>query len=199
MIWKEKRFLLIVLALLLAGNALFFFTYRVRYQNRLHDLESRREEATRGLQSARSARKTAELQLAAYEKIQQDVNQVYVERWSTQRQRLAAIIIEVKRLAAASDFEPQSYSFQRTASRAERKSRTEIGATAVNIGFSVQGKYEQVRRLINLLELSRQFVIINQISLTSAAGNVLTMSLDIKTLFRDESSLQQAPAGGRRL
>ena len=199
MIWKEKRILLTVLAVLLAANAVFFFTYRVRYENRLHDLEARREEATRDLKSARSSRLTAEQQLAAYGKIQEDVNRVYVDLWSTQTQRLAPMIIEVKRLAAASDFEPRSYSFQRDVSTVDRKSRNASpGATAVNIAFSVEGRYEQVRRLINLLELSQQFVIINQVALTSSTGNMLTLSLDIKTLFRDDS-LRQVPATGRRL
>src|SRR5438874_2592741 len=32
MIWREKRILLIVLGLLLAANTVFFFTYRVRYE-----------------------------------------------------------------------------------------------------------------------------------------------------------------------
>lgn len=198
MIWKEKRILLIVLALLLAANAVFFFTYRVRYENRLHDLESRREDATRDLRAARSSREAAQQQLTAYGRIQQDVDQVYIERWSTQQRRLAAMIIEVKRLAAASDFEPRSYSFKRDDTKGERKSMKESpGATAVNISFSVEGKYEQVRRLINLLELSQQFVIINQIALTSNSGSVLTMTLDIKTLFRDEGQ-PPFPATGRR-
>ncbi len=199
MIWKEKRILLIVLALLLAANAVFFFTYRVRYENRLRDLETRREDATRSLKTARSTRETAQQQLAAFGRIQQDVDQVYNELWSTQHQRLAAMIIEVKRLAAASDFEPRSYSFARDESKGERKLRKESpGATTVRIAFSVEGKYEQVRRFINLLKLSRQFVIIDQVALTSNTGNMLTMTLDIKTLFRDASQ-QQVPAAGRRL
>jgi Tfp pilus assembly protein PilO len=195
-IWKEKRILLIVLALLLAANAAFFFTYRVQYESRLKDLETKREEATRSLKAARSSRTTAQQQVAAVARIQKDVEQVYDQRWSTQQKRLAPMIIEVKRLANASDFQPQSYSFTRVdPSVTDRKTaKNGAGATAVKISFSVEGKYEQVRRLINLLELSDQFVIIDQISLNATAGNMLTLTLDIKTLFRDDLP---EPAGRR--
>jgi hypothetical protein len=64
-----------------------------------------------------------------------------------------------------------------------------IGTTTVEIAFTVQGTYEQVRRLINLLELSDQFVIIDGISLTSTGtlpgDKTLTLNIRLKTLFRD--------------
>jgi hypothetical protein len=54
------------------------------------------------------------------------------------------------------------------------------------MSFTVAGTYQQIRRLINLLELSRQFVIIDQISLTAATDQMLTLNLHLKTIFRDE-------------
>jgi RNase P/RNase MRP subunit p30 len=53
------------------------------------------------------------------------------------------------------------------------------------MSFTVAGSYQQIRRLINLLELSRQFVIIDRISLTTAQDQMLTLNLHLKTLFRD--------------
>jgi hypothetical protein len=66
MIWKEKRVVLIVLALLLAANTFYFFTYRVQYESRLRDLEARREVVKSEQEAARRTRVTAEQQLAAY-------------------------------------------------------------------------------------------------------------------------------------
>ena len=51
----------------------------------------------------------------------------------------------------------------------------------------MQGNYQQIRRLINLFELSRQFIIIDQIGLASAQDQNLTLNLQLKTLFRDTS------------
>jgi hypothetical protein len=57
----------------------------------------------------------------------------------------------------------------------------------VNITFTVQGNYQQIRRLINLLELSDQFIIIDGINLAGSGGSdsTLTMNLRLKTLFRE--------------
>src|SRR6476469_919592 len=111
MIWREKRLLLIVLGVLLAANTVFFFTYRVQYKNRLQSLDERRNQAEQKLQQARAANTAAEQRYASYKKIQADVQTIYSEEWSTETRRLTALIIEVKRLAVASQLVPKSYSF----------------------------------------------------------------------------------------
>ena len=181
MIWREKRTLLIVLGILLAANTIFFFTYRVQYQTRLDGLEERRKAAEAQLTDAKSAHVAAEQRYASYRKIQSDVQTIYDKQWSTESQRLTALISEVKRLAQQSQLVPPSYSF----SENQQKVKGLPGARMVGITFTVQGNYQQVRRLINLLELSRQFVIIDHISLSSAENQVLTVNLSLKTLFRD--------------
>lgn len=203
MIWREKRVLLIILGLLLAGNAVFFFTYRVQYQSRLDALDQRLEEADRQLRGARTARLTAERQVQSYRQTGADVKQVFDEYWSTEEQRLTVLLAEVKRLAEASSLIPKAYAFDRQAVEKQQSSAgraaAEIGATEVGIGFSVTGTYDQARRLINLLELSRQFVIIDEIGLQSAEGQELNLTLHIKTLFRDEDALARERAGRQRL
>ena len=198
MIWREKRILLSILGLLLLGNIVFFLTYRVQYQSRLDEMDERLAQAQGQLDKTKRQRADAEASLASYRKVERDVQLVYDETWSTQPKRLTAMIAEVKRLAVASNAVPRSLSFGK--SQAEDKTtaarRTEgVGAREVSISFSVQATYEQVRRMINLLELSNQFVIIDQISLSEADPTKLTLTLRIKTLFRDEPT----PAGGNTL
>ncbi len=191
MIWKEKRVLLLVLAALLAANTIFFFTYRVQYESRLHDLESRRDVVKGELEAARHARVTAEQQLAAYRKVEKDIRQIYDGEWSTQNQRLTPFITEVMRLATLSKLIPTSYSFTGATSKGGGKSASAT-ATEVGIGFNVEGTYEQVRRLINLLEVSDQFIIIDQVSLGSESGDKLRMTIRVKTLFRDTAAPPRA-------
>lgn len=198
MIWRERRVLLIILALLLIANAVFFFTYRVQYESRLRDLDARLEDGQRELKAAQTARLTAEQQLRAYAKVRSDVDAVYDQRWATQNERLTQLIAEVKKLAVASSLVPGSYSFSRSAAdsmtASDRAKAAAPGAAIVGIGFSVQGTYPQARRLINLLELSPQFVIIDQISLTAQQGENLTLTLHLKTLFKDTSIVTNAGA-----
>lgn len=190
MIWREKRMLLIVLALVLAANTMFFFTYRVQYQSRLDSLDEKLAEVQSELDKTRSSRIRAEQTLVSYRKVENDVLQVFNDHWSTQEQRFTALFTEVMRLAMASSLEPGSYSFQRgEAKRVSSGSRREtLGATEVGISFGVEGTYEQVRRLINLLELSRQFVIIEGVTLNAVEDQTLSLDLKLKTIFRDGQS-----------
>jgi hypothetical protein len=199
MIWREKRILLLILSLLLLGNVVFFLTYRVQYQSRLDETTERLDQAKGQLEKTKRARAEADLALQAHRKVERDVQLVFDETWSTQPKRLTAMIAEVKRLAVASNAVPKTLSFTRAEAEdktAVRRSKN-VGAREVAIAFSVTATYEQVRRMINLLELSNQFVIIDQISLAQGEGSQLTLNLRIKTLFRDEA--EPAPAGGNRL
>jgi len=197
MIWKEKRVLLIILGLLLAANTIYFFTYRVSYQSRLDDREAELTQKQQQLEQAHIARLRAEKRFQSYQQIERDVNLVFDEHWATQTERLTPLIAEVKRLAGASNMTPPSYAFDRSQAvgvAASRRRAAPIGATEVGIAFAVEGTYEQMRRLINLLELSRQFVIIDRISLAAREGQTLALTLHLKTLFRDEK-----PVASKRL
>lgn len=191
-IWREKRLLLGILGVLLVGNVIFFFTYRVQYENRLKDLDDRKDQAEARLTQARSARMTAERRVASYRQISGDVQEIYNRQWATEGQRLTALIGEVKRLALASELVPRSISYNRAA---DSSRKTKTAAEIVTISFTVQGNYQQARRLINLLELSQQFVIIDQISIAAIDNQNLTLTLQLKTLFRDTA----APAAAKEL
>lgn len=197
MIWREKRVLLIVLGLLLAANVVYFFTYRIQFQHRVDAFDDRLAQAEAQYQRARAARVRTERTYQAYRQIERDARQVFEEHWSTQPKRFTLLVAEVKRLAGASNMTPPSYGFKAEGVVAEagaRRKAAALGATEVSIGFTVAGTYEQVRRLINLLELSRQFVIIDQISLSNREGDQLTLNLHLKTLFRDEADVERASA-----
>ncbi len=186
MIWRENRTLLIILGVLLMANAVFFFTYRVQYESRLRALDARLRDAEDQLQRAHNKRLSAEQQFASYRKVQTDLQTLYNRRWATEAQRLTALIKEVKRLGAATQLDPRSINFSRAQDREVQRSGG-IGTATVTITFSVHGSYQQVRRLINLLELSNQFVIIDAINLAAGApaDRDLTLNLRLKTVFRE--------------
>lgn len=189
MIWREKRVLLLLLALVLAANTMFFFTYRVQYQTRLDALDARLEQVQSELDASRTARIRGEQTLKSYRKVEDDVQLVFNEHWATQPERFTKLFTEVTRLAMASSLEPAAYVFAKgEAKRVSSGSRNKesLGANEVSISFGVTGTYDQIRRLINLLELSRQFVIIEGINLSAAEGESLTLDLRLKTIFRDE-------------
>jgi hypothetical protein len=193
MIWREKRVLLIILGVLLLANAAFFFTYRVQYENRLQDLNSRLDASEARLQHARAARIAAQQQIDLYRKTQNDIQTLYNERWSTEAERFTALVSEIKKVTAACQLVPKSLAFSEAidAPTSGTRAASGTGTAVVHIGFSVQGTYQQARRLINLLELSDQFVIIDAISLGGGGANDqnLTLNLRLKTIFRDTQRL----------
>ena len=186
MIWREHRVLLIVLAVLLVANAIFFFTYRVQYEARLKALDVRLQQSEDNLQRAHNKRLQAEQAEASYRKVQTDLQMLYNSSWATEPERLTRLYAEVKRLAAASGIVmPKTFSFARTEDREMQKTGG-IGTVTVTISFTAQGTYQQLRRLINRLELSNQFVIIDAINLGSGSSpDNLTLNVRLKTLFRE--------------
>ena len=205
MIWREKRIPLAILGVFLLANAVFFFTYRVQYESRLGSLEGDKQAAEQHLQGVRAQRARVEAQVATYRKAQADLAEIYNERWATQQERLTALINEVKRLENASQLVGRSHAFGLT--EKDAKAANGLGTDIVTITFGVQGNYQQVRRLINLLELSNQFVIIDGVALTGGANvdtgiipggegrpaqpvpnapasGPLTLNLRLKTIFR---------------
>jgi hypothetical protein len=192
MIWREKRALLIILGLILLANTIFFFTYRVQYQSRLDELDARLAQVQGEHNQARIARLRAEQTFVSYRKVEKDVLEVFNQHWSTQPERFTKMFAEVTRLAVASSLVPRTYSFgrgeEKRVSVSSGPRREALGATEVSIAFGVAGTYQQARRLINLLELSQQFVIIESITLNSADQQTLTLDLELKTIFRDEET-----------
>jgi len=186
MIWREHRVLLITLAVLLIANAIFFFTYRVQYEARLQALDSRLAQAEEQLQQARTKRIAAEQQLASYHKVQSDLQSLYDNTWATKQQRLTTLISELKKMAVATQLDPNTINFTETPDR-EAEKNGGVGTSVVTIAFSVHGTYQQIRQLINQLELSDQFVIIDAINLAAGGGAAgdLTLTLRLKTLFRE--------------
>lgn len=202
MIWREKKVWLIVLALALAADVFVFVTYRVQFQKRIDDVNERQKEATFRLSQAQAARLSAQDTYKRYLKVQADLDSLYDTKWATQDERLIPWINEVKRLAEASQLVPKVLTFTRddakdkdSDSTTPTKGKT-VAAKTVTISYTVEGNYQQVRRLINALELSDQFVIIDTLSVNAGANpNELTVSLRLKTLFREPvPGAQPAPA-----
>ena len=179
MIWRERRILLGSIAALLLANLIFFFTYRVQYQERVNDLRVKMEQAELQLQNAQQRRIELEQQLSSYDDTVKAINLVYDEWWATPEERLTRVIQKVRQLGRESGLVPSSISFARHAEKGESN------AVTMSIGFNVRGTYEQVRTLINLIELSEEFMIIDSIGINQSEGEMLSLNIQLKTLFKE--------------
>jgi len=196
-IWSEKRTLLGVIAFILLINVVFFLTYRVRYQQRVDDLHRRLEAQKMSLEQARQSRMAVEKRIRGFQAVEKDIKWVHSDLWSTPDVRLVALIIEINRLARQSQLVPRSISYSLEKARGESSLQMSKGdrGTVMSISFSVNGSYQQVRRLLNLIEISKQFVIIDSLTLAGASpgDQKLRLTIDLKTVFSESRDL--APSG----
>ena len=96
-------------------------------------------------------------------------------------QRLTAVIQEIKGLAERAGIEPNRIGYQE--SRIE-----EHGLVQESLVFGVEGSYGQFRQLVNLLEVSEDFLILDSVGLREASGSDLDVDLSISTLFAQPTS-----------
>lgn len=117
---------------------------------------------------------------------------LYRDRLATEESRLTLLILEVKELARQAGLEPPSLSYS-------EQQIEEFGLARKSIVFGVSGRYAQIRALVNFLELSELFLILEEIRLREREGDTLGIDLKIATLFAvpDEVEAAVAGAGGQ--
>lgn len=192
MIWRDKKWFLAGLGVLLLANIIFFVTYRVRYENRIEGLDDDLTVSREELAQASERRLEAQRLLGSVDRTADDLNLVYDDWWSTRPERLAPMIVELQTLAKKSGLNPPARDYNWT----EQAVGQTAGAETLSVAFRVEGTYAQIRNLINLIEMSPHFIIIEEISLVDASsgGKTLGMSLRLKTLFRSTAEQEQPTA-----
>lgn len=192
---NRSRIILIVLGVVLAVNLVVFFSYRVRQQERIGELRAQRDQLETQLATAKAEKESTAAQIAAVNQLEIELDRIFNETWGEPDERLTPLLRELYAHAARSGLQPASRSYQ-------NEPATRPGeATAMSISFVVEGTYEQLRRMISLLEASEQYVVIDSLRLSNAPeGGQLQISLQLRTLFREDPLLAQtagATAGGQ--
>lgn len=106
---------------------------------------------------------------------------LYGQQFSTEAEHLTEVITEVKALARRSGFDPPSISYP-------HEDIEELGLIRKSLVFQVQGSYAQLRTLVNLLELSDLFLILEDVRLRDLDESRLGIALTVTTLFAADSA-----------
>ena len=170
-------------------NAAFLVVHPGRTGAGFAEMERELEEETRALQTLVEKEETVESVLAEARTGHRALDELYRVRFATQAERLTQLITEVKRLAQRAGLEPASISYP-------EESIDRFGLVRMSLVFGVQGTYTQLRTLINLLELSDLFLVLERVGLSDSAASVLSINLQISTFFvRDAAGpAQRTPA-----
>lgn len=182
--WRQNLKLWVPPAVLLLLGVGFLLLYFVRFADEAQVARNRLERRTAELEQVRAQRQRAEGIVETVRASEEGLAEFYGERLSSESEALTRILGEVKDLCKRAGIPPSSLTYERERIEGQDLSRR-------TITFSVDGTYVQLRQLVNFIELSDSFLILDQIALrgNDVEGAPLRISLRLSTLFTSSPAL----------
>jgi type IV pilus assembly protein PilO len=186
--WRDKWLWWLPALVLLAVNLLAWGWFEIAYSGAAQSLAGRVERRTAEADQLQEVVDRQSEVLAGVTRAMARVETFSSSRLASREERLTTILREVSSLAAKAGLEPSAFSYP-------EDDETEFGVVKRWVDFSISGTYMELRRFINLLELSDYFLTLENVSLSSRDGGELRISLSVSTLF---SSPMPEESGGAR-
>lgn len=187
-VWRRHLWLWVLPLGFCVLNLLAYSLYRSAFAGKVEDLERLYQQTTDQLAAIGNERQLIEQFLARVESHQAQVKGLYGNHFQTEPERFTRVIQEIKSLAEKAGLEPTTLSYPMSVFG-------DYGVVQRSIRFSVAGSYEQLRNLINFLELTDHFIALRGVGLGDSNGrNLLAITLDLSTFFssRKVSTLEAA-------
>ncbi|HBL25736.1 MAG TPA: hypothetical protein DD490_02760 [Acidobacteria bacterium] len=179
-IWRLRLWVWLPALLFFLANATAFVVYRFGFADRVASLETRLAETEAKLAPLAAQRSRLEKLIERSRRNDVEIRELYEERFSTRSRRLTKITAEVRQLAQTAGLNPLSITYPEE--RIE-----EYGLIKRSFSFSVDGTYLELRKFINLLELSDSFLTLDDVTLSGESeGPELQIRLHLSTLFAGE-------------
>jgi Tfp pilus assembly protein PilO len=151
---------------------------RAQVRNHIADLEQEIARLERLQQAAISDRETVA-------EINRQFDHLYRETFGDLDQRLTRILRAVGSATREAGLLPDAFSYTATANQT-------TGFIRFGIRFSVDGEYEQIRRMLGALQSSPEFLVVENLNLT---GDEDPVSRDLKISVSIATFLAEADAG----
>ena len=191
-IWRQRLWIWLPAALFFIANLVAFGVYRLGYAGDVQSLERSLKERQGELHEVEAHRAERQRLIGGASRNRELVSQLYDQRFSTRRRRLTEITAAVKKLARQAGLEPRELSYPEEAIE-------DFGLVKRSFVFGVNGDDQELRRFINLLELSDYFLTLEEVTLSGEGegeGAELRINLKLSTLFsREEGAAEEAPGG----
>ena len=191
-IWRLRLWVWVPALLFFLANATAYVVYRFGFADRVESLEASLEETQKQLAPLDAKRKNLERLIERSRRNDEEIRNLYDERFSTRSERLTRVTAEVKRLARTAGLDPRQLTYPEE--RIE-----DYGLIKRSFSFSVDGTYLELRKYVNLLELSDSFLTLEEVTLAGEEDNQgpeLHIRLLISTLFAGEAPSEEAGAPG---
>jgi len=206
-IWRQRLWVWVPALVFFLANATAYTVYRFGFADRVASLRQDLKDEKQKLDPLSARKKKLEGLLALSERNELEIRKLYADTFATRKQRLTEITAEVKTLARKAGLDPKSLSYPET--KIQR-----YGLIKRSFIFQVEGSYLELRKLINLLELSDSFLTLEEVTLSEGnagkparpgrggmapvpgdPGSELRINLTLSTLFaKDPNGMDDEPA-----
>jgi hypothetical protein len=185
--WRSRWWLWAVPLALALANAAFLIIHPGRTGAGYATMEQELEREQRALHSVTEKERAVATVLGEARSSREALIELYRKGFSTEAERLTRLITEVKRLSQRSGLVPKSISYP-------EETLEEYGLVRMSLLFGVQGTYPQLRMLVNLLERSDLFLVLERVGLGGSRESTLSISLEISTFFASDPDALEAGA-----
>lgn len=190
--WRRRLRLWTIPFVFFTLNLVGFLLYLTTFAGSVATLQDLVQAAAQDREAIAAERQTSLAYLERLEQRRAAVERLYRETFATEAERLTDAIREAKSLALQAGLSPKNISYP-------DEQLKDQDMVVQRIAFPVEGTYEQLRRFINFLELSEQFLTLERVSLNESHGTgpnpILSIQLELSTVFV-VSETKRPPAEG---
>lgn len=185
--WRRMLKLWLPGLLLLIVNMGVLSTYRFLLAGQAQMRSSRVERLSAELAELQAHRQALDEVMTKAEVNRLRVEEFYAGWLSSEAERLTQVIAEVKKMARASGVETSGF-------RYPDEILEEYELVRRSIVFSVEGSYKELRRFIHSIELSDQFLILEEVGVNESRGedSTIKVRMGVSTLFLSSTASGEA-------
>ncbi len=193
--WLRLWYAWAIPAALIAANAIWLLGVRSAVLGRGSLLAKQQAALESEVASLTAQRETLTRSQASLASLESDLGALRKQQLGSMRERLVSFLVDISRRTQAAGLRPERISY--LVQPDKKTGLVHFGAT-----FSVTGTYEEIRRCIDLLEASPQFVIVERLTLRgddTAASLEVTVQLTVGTFFADADTGMLRELGAEEL
>lgn len=181
--WRRMLKLWLPALVLVVLNLAILSTYRFLLAGEAQMGSARVQSLSDELEQLQSRRAALEQLVAKAEANRLRIREFRSGWLSTKRERLTRVISEVKELAQRAGVGASSFQYP-------EEVLEDHGLSRQSIVFSASGNYQSLREFINLIELSDQFLILEDVRLSEVGQEQSEVRVDfrVSTLFESDPS-----------
>jgi Tfp pilus assembly protein PilO len=191
-LWKERGVLVGAALLFFAANLVYFLAGHAVDASRGSALAQQRRAAHERGDAAEQSRRKAAADLVHIQNVQRAAEEFYGRRIGTIDDTIADVVDEIHKVCRQANVNPHSIAYG-------AHNRAKMPLKEMSIGFSVDGDYGTLRKLLRGFEADPRWVVVRGVQLsrkgeTTGEGNV---HLDLATYFYEPDNAAPALENAR--